>query len=79
MLVCFLDRIQQLLDNYPDKSAVIATCLDWCAAFDRQDPTLAIKKFLKMGIIPSIIPLLCSYLTGRKMRAKMENYQNFLS
>ena len=70
MLVCFVDRIQQLLDSYPDKSAVIATCLDWCAAFDRQDPTLAIKKFLKMGVRPSIIPLLCSYLTGRKMRVK---------
>ena len=70
LLVCFIDRIQYLLDNYPDKSAVIATCLDWSAAFDRQDPTLAIIKFLKMGVRPSIIPLLCSYLTGRRMRVK---------
>ena len=70
LLVCFIDRIQYLLDNYTDKSAGIATCLDWSAAFDRQDPTLAIIKFLKMGERPSIIPLLCSYLTGRRMRVK---------
>ena len=70
MIVCYLDRILQLLDRYPDKSAVIATSLDWAAAFDRQDPTIAIQKFIKLGIRPSLIPLLVSYLSDRKMQVK---------
>jgi hypothetical protein len=51
-------------------SIVIMTCLDWSAAFDRQDPTLAIIKFIKLGVRPSPIPLLASYLTDRKMQVK---------
>ena len=69
-IVCFVDRILQLLDTHPDKSAVIASCLDWSAAFDRQDPTLAISKFIKLGVRSSLIPLLISYLSDRKMRVK---------
>jgi hypothetical protein len=70
MIVCLLDRILKLLDTHPDKSAVIATSLDWSAAFDCQDPTLAIIKFVKLGVRPSLIPLLASYLTDRKMKVK---------
>ena len=70
MLVCFIDRILKLLDSHPDKSAVIATSLDWAAAFDRQDPTLAVLKLIKMGVRPSLIPLLISYLSERKMQVK---------
>ena len=70
MIVCFIDRILYLLDTHPDKSAVIATSLDWASAFDRQDPTLAIQKFIKMGVRPSLIPILASYLTERKMQVK---------
>ena len=70
MIVCFIDRILRLLDTYPDRSAVIASSLDWSAAFDRQDPTLAIKKFIQLGVRPSLIPLLTSYLTDRKMQVK---------
>ena len=70
MVVCFLDRILQLLDSYPDRSAVIATSLDWSAAFDRQDNTLAILKFIKLGVRPALIPLLVSYLTDRKIKVK---------
>ena len=46
------------------------TCLDWAAAFDRQDPTIAIKKFIQLGVRPSLIPLIASYLTDRKMKVK---------
>ena len=70
MIVCLLDRILKLLDKHPDRSAVIMTLLDWSAAFDRQDPTLAIQKFIQLGIRPSLIPLLASYLTDRQMRVK---------
>ena len=70
MIVCLLDRLLRLLDTHPNKSAVIASSLDWSAAFDRQDPTLAIIKFIKIGVRPSLIPLLASYLTDRKMKVK---------
>ena len=70
MLVCFVDRILHLLDSNHNKSAVIASCLDWSAAFDRQDPTIAIEKFIQLGVRSSIIPLLVSYLTDRKMQVK---------
>ena len=73
MIVCYIDRILHLLDTHPDKSAVIATSLDWASAFDRQDPTLAIVKFIKLGVRPSLIPLLASYLTDRKMKVKFNN------
>ena len=70
MLVCLVDKILKLLDENTDMSAVIMACLDWAAAFDRQDPTIAIQKFLKLGVRPSLIPLLCSYLSDRTMRVK---------
>ena len=73
MIVCYIDRTLHLLDTHPDKSAVLATSLDWASAFDRQDPTLAILKFIKLGVRPSLIPLLASYLTDRKMKVKFNN------
>ena len=70
MIVCMLDRILKLLDRNYDRSAIIMAGLDWSAAFDRQDPTIAIKKFIKLGVRPSLIPLLSSYLTDRRMNVK---------
>ena len=67
MLVWLVNRILTLLDNNTDPTVVIAAMVDWASAFDRQDPTLGIKKFLKMGVRPSLIPVLVSY---RKMRVK---------
>ena len=65
-----MDRILRLIDQNPNRSAVIATLLDWSSAFDRQDATLAIKKFLSMGVRAEIVPILASYLTGRQMQVK---------
>ena len=70
MMVCLIDRVLKLLDRHQDRSAVIMTCLDWSAAFDRQDPTIAIQKFIQLGVRPALIPLLASYLTNRKMQVK---------
>ena len=44
--------------------------LDWSSAFDRQDPTLAIQKFLKIGVRPALVPVLASYLMDRDMLVK---------
>ena len=70
MIVCMLDKIKKLLDRNTERSAVMMTCLDWSAAFDRQDPTLAVMKFIKLGVRPSLIPLLASYLSDRTMKVK---------
>jgi hypothetical protein len=50
--------------------------LDWTTAFDRQDPTLAIKKFIDMGVRPSLIPLLISYLSDRKMKVRFNGEES---
>ena len=69
-----------LLDKHPDRSAVIATSLDWSAAFDRQDPTIVIAKFIKLEVRSSLIPLLSSYLTDRQMKVKFNGeMSDFLS
>ena len=70
MLVKLIDRVLFLLDKNPDKSAVIAASIDWSQAFDRQDPTLAINKFIEIGVRSSLIPLLISYISDRKMTVK---------
>ena len=70
LIVCLLDRILKLLDKHSDKSAIILASLDWKSAFDHQDPTLAVKKFIQLGVRPSLIPVLADYLTNRKMKVK---------
>ena len=52
------------------KSRQISSYHDWSGAFDRQDPTKGIQKFIQLGVRPSLIPLLVSYLTNRKMKVK---------
>ena len=71
LLVCFVDRVLQLLDTYQNKSAVIAAFVDWSAAFDRQDLTLAIKRFIEIGVRPSLIPILVRYLSGSWMQVQV--------
>ena len=70
MLVCLVNRILSLLDNKAEPTVVIAAMVDWTSAFDRQDPILAIQKFIKMGVRPALIPILISYLSERRMRVK---------
>ena len=71
MMVCLVDRILKMLDNTTDSAAVIASMVDWKNAFDRQDPTLAIKKFIDLVVRSSLIPLLASYLQDRKLRVNL--------
>ena len=76
MIVNKLERILKLLDRHPYKSALLAVRLDWAAIFDRQDPTTAIKKFIDLGVRPSIIPLLVSYLSDRKMKVRFNGEES---
>jgi hypothetical protein len=77
MMVYLVDRILKLLDSTTESTAVMAAMIDWSNAFDRPDPTLAIKKFIKLGVRTSLIPLLASYLEDRKMKVKFNGkYSN---
>ena len=40
MIVCYINRILQLLDIYPDKSAVIAAFVDWMHLIGKTQPRL---------------------------------------
>ena len=71
-LVLMLDRILQALDNNSKGEciAVLATMIDWKAAFPRQCPTLGIQSFIRNGVRPSLIPILMSFFEDRKMYVK---------
>ena len=70
MLVCLVDSVLSLLDKHTDQLAFIAAAVDWAAAFDSQDPTLAIKSCIEIGVRPALIPVLISYLSERQMKVK---------
>ena len=70
-LVKMLHRILTVLDGKNGSSfAVIASLIDWKEAFPRQCPKLGIEAFLKMGVRPSIIPMLVIFFQDRKMQVK---------
>ena len=48
MLISFVDKILSHLDNNLGSPGVLATMLDWSAAFDRQCSTLGIIKFMNL-------------------------------
>ena len=75
MLVCLVDRILKLLETKEGRAAVISSQYDWSNAFDRQDPTKTIQKFISMGIRPSLIPILIDFLSNRSMKLKYNKEQ----
>ena len=70
LLVCLVDRVLQLLDKNTHKSMVIMNGVDWEKAFDRNDPTITAQKFCKLGLRPSLVPIIIDFMTSRKMKVK---------
>ena len=60
----------------PSKTAVIAAAADFMTAFDRTDPSKTVAKFIKIGVRPSLIPILISYLSDRQMIGKFKGAQS---
>ena len=60
MLVSLMDRILKLIDQNPTRAAVVASMLDWSSAFDRQDSTKEVQKFLSVGGRPALVPILAT-------------------
>ena len=78
MVVSLINRILYLLDNNSTKSAVIKAGVDWSSAYERGDPTNTATKFIKLGLRPSIVKLLTSYMTSRKMTVKFNGEESSL-
>ena len=78
MLVSLMDRVLKLLDNNNTKSAVLKAGVDWSSAFERGDPTTTTAGFLEMGLRPSIVKLLSSYMTSRQMSIKFNGEESTL-
>ena len=76
LVVKLVDRILKSLDSTIKASAVIATSIDWAAAFDRLDPTITIQKMLSIGVRPSLVPVLVSYMTNRRMIVRFNGSQS---
>ena len=70
-----IDRVLKLLDTPEGRALVIRSQYDWSGAFDRQDPTKTVKKFILMGIRSPLIPVLIDFLSGRSMKLKYNGKQ----
>ena len=70
MLISLIDKILSHLDNNLGSPGVLATMLDWSAAFDRQCPTLGILKFMNLGVRSALLSVISSYLSNRSMSVK---------
>ena len=75
MIVCMMDRILGLLDK-PGMRAIIRSSADWKSAFDRTDPTKTIQKCVRMGIRPSLIPIIIEFWSDRKMSVKFNQKES---
>ena len=76
VIVNFVDRVLKLLDNSTTRPAVMTTFVDWRGAFDRQDPTITVNKFIQLGVRSSLIPLLIDYLNNRQMKVKLNGEES---
>ena len=75
MIVCMVDRILKLLDTPEGKALVTSSHYDWANAYDRQDPTKTVQKFILMGIRSALIPVLIDFLSMRSMKVKFNGKQ----
>ena len=75
LIVCMMDRILGLLDK-PGMRAIVRSSVDWKNAFDRTDPTKTIQKCIRMGIRPSLIPIIIEFLSDRKMSVKFNQKES---
>ena len=66
----------KLLDSTRESTAVIAAAADWATAFDRIDPSSLSLRLIRVGIRPSIIPIIISFISNRKMIVKYKSAQS---
>ena len=79
LIVCYVDRVLKLLDSTTASSAVIAAAADFVSAFDKTDPSRTAQCFINLGIRSSLIPILISYMSGRKIIVRFKGSESFLT
>ena len=67
-LVSLMHFLHRGADSPNNRGTVVLT--DFSKAFDLIDHTLLINKFLKLGVRESIIPWICSFISGRQQCVK---------
>ena len=70
-----VDRILKLLDTTKGQAAVISSQYNWINAFNRQDPTKIIHKFITMNLRPPLILILIDFLSQISMYIKINHEQ----
>ena len=68
-LVDLLRFVLEGLDK-PGHYAYLST-IDFTKAFDRVNHNIVVKKLIELGVRRSIIPIICSFLTGRTQTTKI--------
>ena len=56
--------------------AVLVSYVYWRGAFNRQDQTITINMFIKLGVRSSVIPIMIDYLRNRKMKVKINGLES---
>ena len=66
----------KLLDSLTAKTALVTSACDWSSAFDRIDPTWTAIKLSSLGIRASLIPVIISYMSNRRMIVKYRGVES---
>ena len=74
-MLSYAGRCLFILDTPEGRAVIINTQYDWTSAFDRQDPTITIQKFVRMKVRSSLIPILIDFLSQRSMKIKYNQQQ----
>ena len=70
ILVCLVDRVLKLLDQNTIQSMVVMSGVDLRQAFDRNDLTKTAQKIIKLGLCPSLVPIVIDFMLERKIQVK---------
>ena len=70
--LCLLDLIHNWLSKMDNPGHYLRACfLDSSKAFDRIDHNIVITKMINLGVRPSIIPWICSFLSSRRQCVRL--------
>ena len=75
LLVKMLHQILKSVDTNTvnEKMAVILSMVDWSKAFENQSHKLGVDSFIQNGVRGSLVPVLVSFFTDRKLQVKWQN------
>ena len=71
-LIKMLNRVLTAIEHNSQSEAfaVILNMVDWSQAFDRMSHKIGVESFIANGVRPSLVPILISFFTNRRMKVK---------